>query len=369
MEPINLLIKPASSLCNLRCKYCFYFDVAAHREQVSYGIMETELLEKIVKKTLSEAAGYCSFAFQGGEPTLAGLDFYKKLIEFQKKYNHKNLDIYNSIQTNGYLLDENWAEFFSENNFLVGISLDGNEETHDFHRINIENKGSFKGIMKTIKIFDKYDVKYNILTVVTDKLTAHTEEVYKFFKENNFGYLQFIPSINSFDSDMPAFLSPSSYSYFLKKLFDLWYEDFISGTYISIRDFNNYINMLKGYPPENCAMKGRCEFYYLLEADGSVYPCDFYVLDKWKLGNLIEDSYSNIKNNLKIKEFEEMSYTLNKKCTDCEFLYICRGGCRRYREQKDPYGKNFIGLNYFCDSYKDFFSYALERMKNIAGTY
>ena len=366
MEPINLLIKPASSLCNLRCKYCFYFDTAAHREKSSYGIMETDLLEKIVKKTLEEAEGYCSFAFQGGEPTLAGLDFYEKLIEFQKKYNHKNLHIYNSIQTNGYLLNKEWAVFFAKNNFLVGISLDGNEKTHDFYRINTKNNGSFREIMETIKIFDQYNVEYNILTVVTDKLAEHTEEIYNFFKENNFRYLQFIPSINSFDAGSPVFLTPSSYSRFLKKLFDLWYEDFLSGTYISIRDFNNYINMLKGYPPENCAMKGRCEFYYLLEADGSVYPCDFYVLDNWKLGSLINDSYSDIKKNPKIKEFEEMSYTLDKKCTVCEFFHICRGGCRRYREQQDPYGKSLIGLNYFCEAYKDFFSYAVERMKYIS---
>ena len=367
MEPINLLIKPASSLCNLRCKYCFYFDVAACREIKSYGIMKTELLEIIVKKTLSEADGYCSFAFQGGEPTLAGLDFYKKLVEFQKKYNYKNLNIYNSIQTNGYLLNEEWAAFFAKNNFLVGISLDGNKNTHDFHRINTENKGSFTEIMKNIEIFNNYNVEYNILTVVTDELAAAAEDVYNFFKENNFRYLQFIPSINSFDSDKAPFLSPSSYSFFLKKLFDLWYEDFMSGTYISIRDFNNYINMLKGYPPENCAMKGRCEFYYLLEADGSVYPCDFYVLDEWKIGSIAENSYSDIKKNSKIKEFEQMSHTLDKKCTGCEFLYICRGGCRRYREQKNSFGKSFIGLNYFCDSYKEFFSYSLERMKAIAG--
>ena len=167
--------------------------------------MKTELLEIIVKKTLSEADGYCSFAFQGGEPTLAGLDFYKKLIEFQKKYNYKNLNIYNSIQTNGYLLNEEWAAFFAKNNFLVGISLDGNKNTHDFHRINTENKGSFSEIMKNIEIFNNYNVEYNILTVVTDELAAAAEDVYNFFKENNFRYLQFIPSINSFDSDKAPF--------------------------------------------------------------------------------------------------------------------------------------------------------------------
>ena len=220
--------------------------------------------------------------------------------------------------------------------------------------------------MKNIEIFNNYNVEYNILTVVTDELAAAAEDVYNFFKENNFRYLQFIPSINSFDSDKAPFLSPSSYSFFLKKLFDLWYEDFMSGTYISIRDFNNYINMLKGYPPENCAMKGRCEFYYLLEADGSVYPCDFYVLDEWKIGSIAENSYSDIKKNPKIKEFEQMSHSPDQKCIHCEFLYICRGGCRRYREQRTPSGKSFIGLNYFCVSYKEFFSYSLKRMKSIA---
>ena len=167
MYPLNLLIKPASGYCNFKCKYCFYDDVAQNREVESYGFMSTKTLEEIVKKALKFAKGECTFTFQGGEPTLVGLDFYKDLIKFQKKYNKKGLKIHNTIQTNGFLIDKEWAKFLHNNNFLVGISLDGTKEINDANRINANKEGTYNNILETIELFNKYKVEYNILTVVT----------------------------------------------------------------------------------------------------------------------------------------------------------------------------------------------------------
>ena len=186
MPVLNLMIKPASSNCNLRCKYCFYHSLAKSRKIKSYGNMDVSLLEKIVEKGLFYAEQNCTFAFQGGEPTLVGLNFYKKLIEFELKYNYKNLSIINAIQTNGIKIDEKWAKFLSENRFLVGISLDGPKEIHDRSRIDNQSKGTFKKVMETINLLNKYKVEYNILTVVTSLVARHTNKVYNFFKQHGF---------------------------------------------------------------------------------------------------------------------------------------------------------------------------------------
>ena len=195
MQHISLLIKPASGNCNLRCKYCFYHDIISKREKENYGIMPISLLEKIVKKALSEAEEMCTFSFQGGEPTLVGLEFYKKLIEFQTKHNKSNIKIENSIQTNGMLIDEDWAAFLAESDFLVGISLDGSQSIHDMHRQDADGNGSYSRVMKTIRLFDKYSVKYNILCVVTNHAARHADKIYNFYKKNNFCFSQFIHAL------------------------------------------------------------------------------------------------------------------------------------------------------------------------------
>ena len=196
MPSLSFLIKPASSSCNLRCKYCFYHSLSKDRIVESYGIMSENTLESIVKKALMEANPQCTFAFQGGEPTLVGLGFYKKFIEFEKQYNTRNIKINNVFQTNAIFINEEWAEFLYDNNFLVGVSLDGPKDINDLHRIDVEGKSTFNRIMKSIAILDKYKVEYNVLSVVTASVARHGKKVYDFYKEKGFKYFQFIQCLD-----------------------------------------------------------------------------------------------------------------------------------------------------------------------------
>jgi uncharacterized protein len=366
MPPIQLLIKPASGSCNLRCKYCFYHDEMQNREKQNYGFMSLETLEEIVKKTLTYSEHQCDFIFQGGEPTLVGLDFYKKLLEFEHKYNIHNVKVMNSIQTNGYQLGEEWAEFFAANNFLVGVSLDGIKYTHDAYRENSMGTGSFGEIMKTLELFDKKGVDYNILTVVNRRTAERITRIYEFYKKNNWKYQQYIACLDPLGEPKGSreySLTPEIYGEFLVNLFDLWYLDLCKGEQPYIRQFENYISLLMGYPPESCDMKGCCSIQHVVEADGSVYPCDFYVMDEYKIGNFLKDSIEEMGNRGLESEFVEASLNRPEECKTCKYAYLCRGGCRRNR-QIDEAGH--LGLNYFCSSYKYFFEKTHTRMEEIS---
>lgn len=366
MPPLNMLIKPASSSCNLRCKYCFYSSIADNRNIKSYGIMSIETLETIAEKAFAYAEGFVSFAFQGGEPTLAGLEFFEKLVELQKKYNTKNIQVFNSLQTNGVKIDEKWASFLAKNNFLVGISLDGPKDIHDSNRIDVNSNGSYKNVMNAIKLFDKYQVQYNILCVINSRVARHVNKVYDFFKKNNFNYLQFIPCLDGIDEKLgsnPYSLKPEAYEAFLKTIFDLWYRDVVQGQGISIRYFDNLISMFLGNPPEACGMSGSCTCQFVIESDGGVYPCDFYAEDNWYLGSIKEMGFKDIKEGEKVKSFIEKSRVVDPKCKQCKWLGLCRGGCRRNRE---PVIEGKLSLNYFCTSYYEFFNYAVPRLQQIA---
>ena len=196
MPPISLLIKPASSNCSLRCKYCFYHSIAENRTTPSYGIMSFDTAEVMIKKALEYADHVCTFAFQGGEPTIAGLEFYNKFVELVKVYNTKNVTVNYALQTNGMIINEEWASFLTDNKFLVGLSLDGPKDIHNQHRIDSKNDGTFNRVMKTVEIFNKFKVEYNILFVVTSQSARYANKIYSFFKENNFKYIQFISCLD-----------------------------------------------------------------------------------------------------------------------------------------------------------------------------
>lgn len=366
MPAISLLIKPASGNCNLHCKYCFYNDVAKNREKKSYGLMSYETLEIIVKKAFEYTDNMVGFAFQGGEPTLAGLDFYKNLISLQEKYNIKRIRVNNSIQTNGMLIDDKWAEFLAKSNFLVGLSLDGPKEIHDLNRIDINGIGSYKKIEETIESFNKYKIEYNILSVVTKSVARHIEKIYKYYSKSGFDYLQFIPCLDELGEEAGNnlySLTPELYGEFLKKLFDLWYADINSGKRKSIRMFDNILQILLGMHPESCDMSGYCSANLVVEADGSCYPCDFYVLDKWKMGNIREGDIKDLLQGGKAKEFVNSAARLPNDCEICEFISLCRGGCRRHYE---PVDKKYLGKNYFCLAYKEFYKYTITRFQEVA---
>ena len=366
MPPIQLLIKPSSGNCNLRCRYCFYHDEMSKRETANYGFMSTETLEVLVKQSLAFADTSCGFAFQGGEPTLVGLDFYRKLLEFQKKYNTKNLTIHNSIQTNGFGLGEDWADFLVQNHFLVGISLDGIIHTHDAYRVDAAGKGTFAEIMKTIELFEKKQVEYNILTVVNRRTAEKISRIYSFYGKHNWKYLQFIACLDPLGEPQGMreySLTPEAYGDFLVELFDLWYLDWRKGSQPSIRMFENYIGILMGYMPEACDQRGCCSVQWVVEADGSVYPCDFYVVDRYRMGSFGENSMEEMMEMGKTLRFVEESVENREECERCEYGYLCRGGCRRNRQIAE---NGQLGSNYFCPAYKRFFAAALPRMRQIA---
>lgn len=365
MPPINALIKPASSSCNLQCKYCFYNDVSENREEKNYGLMSYETLEILVRKILKYGDNIVGFAFQGGEPTLAGLDFYKNLINIQEKYNIKKVSINNAIQTNGMIIDDEWAEFLAKNNFLIGLSLDGPKDIHDLNRTDIKGTGSHSRVQKTIESLNKYGVEYNILCVVTKSVARHVRKVYSYYNKNQFKYLQFIPCLDELGMEAGKnlySLTPEIYGEFLKKLFDLWYEDFTKGKIISIRMFDNIIQMLMGFHPEACDMRGQCSNNLVIEADGSAYPCDFYVIDDYRMGNIVNYEIEDLFKGKKSKAFVEISKLKSGNCSTCKFVYLCRGGCRRHYE---PIDDNKLNENYFCLAYKEFYEYSLSRFHEI----
>lgn len=370
MPPINIMIKPASSLCNLRCKYCFYFDTADNRETASYGIMTEDTLENVVKKAFEFADTTITIAFQGGEPTLAGLPFYKKFVELQKKYAKPNIQINNAIQTNGININEEYAKFFYENKFLVGISLDGTKDCHDTFRVFPDGRGSYNKVMANIEILKKHNVDFNILCVVNSITAKKIQSVYNFYKKNNFEYLQFIPCLQPFGSEgekMPFTLSAKDWGTFLCNLFDIWYRDFIAGSNVHIRQFENYIEMILGFPPESCGMSGICSHQNIVEADGTVYPCDFYVLDRYRLGNLNDEDFNDIYKTRSEIQFIEDSRKINSKCMNCKFIGICRGGCKRYCE---PFNEdNERALNLLCEGYMKFFEYSYPRLRKLASLF
>lgn len=365
MPPLQLLIKPASGNCNMRCDYCFYMDEMENREQESYGFMSMETLELVVKKALAYADDACTFTFQGGEPALAGLDFYRQLILLEQKYNTKKLQIQNSIQTNGYSMDAEWAAFLAENHFLVGLSIDGICATHNAHRKAAGGQETFARIMNAAQLLKQYGAEFNILTVVHNKVAQKAGRIYQFYKKNGFDYQQYIACLDPLGAEeKPEYsLSAKDYGRFLIELFDLWYLDLQKGEQPYIRQFENYIAILLGREPEACDMKGMCSLQQVIEADGSVYPCDFFVLDHYKIGNIREDDFGQILNKGIRSRFVQKSVPVDEECRACRYFPICRGGCGRHRLDADG---NRTGRNCFCESYKMFFEAELPKMIEIA---
>lgn len=366
MKHLSLLIKPASSLCNMRCKYCFYHDISEMRENSSYGIMNAQTADNLIRRAIDFAEKEVSFIFQGGEPTLAGLDFFQNFINIVKEFNSKGLKINFSIQTNGINIDESFAEFFSKNNFLVGLSLDGTREINDFLRIDSINKGTHGKIISAARLFDKYKIDYNILTVISSYTAKHIEKIYNYYKKCGFRYLQFIPCLDPLDSvsfSSHYSLTPHIYGDFLKTLFQLWYNDLLSGNYISIRYFENLIGLTRCERAEQCGLFGHCSGQFVVEGDGSTFPCDFYCLDTWKTGNINDMTFEEISESNNMIRFIETSLVKQEKCNDCKVYYLCRGGCRR---EKYINSDGTLGKNIYCEVLYEFLTHAEPYLRRIA---
>ncbi|MDE5605616.1 MAG: DUF3641 domain-containing protein [Eubacterium sp.] len=355
--PISVMLKPSSSLCNLKCKYCFYSSLSSEREEYSKGFMNLETAESIIKSAVDYTKGTeIIFTFQGGEPMLSGIDFYKSFTELVKKHNTYKSKITYCLQTNGTLMNEEWCVFFKENNFLIGVSLDGNESQNQY-RVYPNGSSSFEDVVNGIEMLKKYGVQFNVLSVVTKQLANSVRDNYKFMKKNQIYNFQYINCLKPFDeaSDKDLYMNNEDYSAFLEKAFRLYYNDNRMGGSVSVRSFDNYLLLLRGNYAEQCGMNGFCSTQFVVEGDGTVYPCDFYCTDEWELGNINHFSFSEMHKSKKAKGFIEESFAIDEQCQGCSYFALCRGGgCKRSRQDTN-----------FCNAYKKFFSSSLNMMKDL----
>lgn len=368
MKYVNLLIKPASSLCNLRCKYCFYEDEAQNRSRHSMGIMQEALADTLIHQVFEavDSDGTVSFAFQGGEPTVAGLPFFRHFTETVRRCRPSQVQVCFAIQTNGTLLNEEWARFLKAEGFLVGLSLDGFRQAHDTHRIDPEGAGTWKQVLAAKKLLDQYQVDYNALCVVTSLCARNPEKAYGSLKNLGFRYMQFIACLDPIGhprGQEPWSLTPEDYGAFLCRLFDLWYRDWAAGDYHSIRLFEDFIHILLGDGASTCATCGKCGAYLVLEGDGSAYPCDFFVLDNWKIGMITETPVAQMISSGKAAAFLNWGTDKPAECAACPHRLICNGGCKN-----DWYTDETGTHNYFCAAFRPLLDYALPRMRQIAQT-
>lgn len=357
MKRISFLIKPVSSNCNLRCKYCFYFDVSKNRLCSSFGKMSEDTMNALIERAFEYVdEGEITFAFQGGEPALIGLSYYKKFIAKvnQMKKNHL---IHYVLQSNGTLFNEEWYLFLKENQFLVGISIDGFEVNNDYFRYTTKGEGVYHKIMDTILNLKKHKIEFNILTVLTRQLSAHPEKLFQFYKENKLKFIQIIPCLPplGIKKDLIS-LTAHDYSFFFKKFYDLWLKEFNQGNYISISLFDNVLSIYANRKPSICGMSGNCSMQMVVESNGNVYPCDFYVLDKYLCGNIIKNSILEIGKSLFLKKFLSEDKLFSKRCEKCRFYNICRGGCKRL---------NITMFNDDYCGYEDFLEYSFNSMIQI----
>lgn len=367
MQYVNFLVKPASSLCNMRCRYCFYEDEAANRAQASMGVMSAQTAELLLRQALEtvDFNGQISFAFQGGEPTVAGLGFFQNFVETVRRLNTRRIPVSYSIQTNGLALDGDWAEFLARNRFLVGLSLDGDKAIHDEFRVDAAGKGTWARVQKNLALLQKAGVECNLLCVVTRRCAKSAVRVYHALQKTGIRYLQFIPCLDPLGEprgQRPWSLTPEDYGAFLCALFDEWYRDWEAGRYTSVRLFDDYVHLAMGLPAGTCATSGSCGAYFVVEADGGVYPCDFYALDQWKLGDLHETPLAAMGKSERAKRFLADGLEHSAPCAACRWQSLCFGGCKR-DWTTDPEGKT---QNYYCPSFQRFFAHAEPRLRRIA---
>ncbi len=355
--PISVMLKPSSSACNLCCSYCFYSDLASHRSNYSNGFMSEKTADNVIKSAFEFAKGSkVLFTFQGGEPMLIGLDFYKRFVAAVKKYNTFNSSVEYCLQTNGTRIDSDWCAFFKENNFLLGVSLDGNRNQNTYRRYP-DGRESFDDVMDGIRLLREYKVEFNVLSVITKALAQSVRDNYKFFKKNGIYNFQYINCLGSSAGDTAEnyCMDSSDYALFLEKAFRLYYNDNMRGEKVSVRSFDNYLSLLNSGMAEQCGMNGFCSQQFVVEGDGSVYPCDFYCSDEWELGNINSISFSELEKSKKAKSFIEESFSLEDNCIGCDYFALCRGGgCKRGRNNAE-----------FCKVYKKFFSSSLGMMRDL----
>lgn len=360
MKHISFLIKPASSTCNMRCRYCFYADVAEHRETANHGIMDAATIQAVVDRAFALGPdAEVTFAFQGGEPTCAGLDFFRSFCAYVDAHRAQQT-VHLAIQTNGYVIDDTWATFLAQHGFLVGVSIDGYPEMHDWLRPDARGAGTMDRVLDAVAALRRAGADFNILTVLTDQLARHPQKLYRFYRQHKFDFVQLIPCLPGLDEASDEYsLEPESFANFYKTFFRLWLEDFKRGERMSVTLFDNVIPLFAGMYPQQCGMLGTCAPQFVVEGNGDVYPCDFYVLDRFRLGNIRTDSLEDMATCDALRAFLDEPRRACSMCATCPFERICHKNCKRlntcyYRED-------------YC-GYRDFLEYTAPDMIAIART-
>lgn len=368
----TMMAKPHGPICNLNCLHCYYLS----KERLFPGSnfqMSDALLEEYTRQYIqSQQVPEVNFVWQGGEPILMGVEFYQKALEYQKKYARPGVKILNSFQTNGTLITAEWAQFFHDNQFLIGISIDGPEEIHNFYRKNKAGEPSFAQVIRGLKLLQEYAVELNVLTCVSVHNADRGEEVYRYLRDElGVKFMQFIPIVerdNGTGYQQGGALSnrsitPQQYAYFLISIFNEWIHQDVGQVFVQI--FDTTLASWVGERPGLCIFEPTCGLALVLEHNGDVFSCDHFVEPTHRLGNLNEDSLIDLISSEQQYLFGMAKRDqLTKYCLACPWLFACNGGCPKERIRKSPDGED--GQNYLCRSYQHFFSYVDKPMRMMA---
>lgn len=365
MRLSGIMWKTVSEDCNLACDYCYY-STCRGRPAPQRNRIDHRLLEHAIADYMAQSAGSVGFAWQGGEPLLAGLEFFQEVVRLQIRHAPSNTAIGNALQTNGTLLNDDWARFFRQYNFLIGVSVDGPREIHDAHRTTAAGRGSFDLVMRKVEHLRRHDVDFNILAVLHQGNVERPRELMDFFARHGFQYLQFIPGMAfaAHSPEAPAryLITAEQYGRFLCETFDVWYNDGAPRT--SVRFFDNMLSVYAGREAETCKYRRTCSRTLILEQNGDAYPCDFYLGARYRLGNIGTDGLQRILDHPVYRDFLALKEELPEQCRRCDHLRLCYGGCPRNRS-RDPGGR-VAGPDYFCSAYRRFFGHAHDRLTQLA---
>lgn len=362
---IGVMWKTVSEDCNLACDYCYY-STCGGKPGPHIRTIDDHVLETFIRGYMALSNGTASFAWQGGEPLLAGLEFFERVVSLQAKHAPPNTAISNALQTNGTLIHDRWAAFFKRYRFLIGVSLDGPKSVHDLRRVDGQGRGSFDRVMNGISHLRRHRVDFNILTVIHRENVRRAKELFAFYEQEGFGFVQFIPCMqfHSKRAEQPGVyeITPEEYGDFLCESFDCWYNG--GNPVVSERFMDNMLSVYVRRGAELCTHRSVCPKTLILEHNGDAYPCDFYIHPDWKLGNVGTDPLADILSHPRYDDFLQLKPKLPEACRTCEWLHLCRGGCPRSRTWSVDWQP--ASPDYFCRSYRQLYSYAHERMTALA---
>jgi serine-type anaerobic sulfatase-maturating enzyme len=361
MNPFSLLVKPASFGCNLRCTYCFYLV----KENIYSGqhMMTDAVLEQMISSFMAVPMPNYSFGWQGGEPTTMGLDFFERAIELMQQYGVSGKAVSNGLQTNGTLLDDKWGKFLHKYNFLVGISIDGPAIIHDQNRLTVNGDGSHKSVMRGLDVLKRHNVEHNVLTLVNSANVKHPLEVYAYLKSLGLNYHQYVECVEFDEKNelMPFAVKPEQWGEFLCQIFDEWYKN--DARKVSVRLFDSILVKMVDKHANVCAMADDCRQYFVVENNGDVYPCDFFVTPELKLGNILNDDWKSLYESQLYVDFGERKSQRNDKCGQCPYLSLCAGCCQKNRP---GHGSIPGQLSALCHGWEIFYQHTLPRFKILA---